>query len=316
MCGLFGYYCSEIGTEAALQLRAGIIRALAVANEKRGEDASGLAAVTGNGISTVKQAIPAGDLVFTHAGRALLNQSSTAIIGHARLPTIGANTAENAHPFTFGKVVGAHNGRVANYKEVFPGAEVDSEAIFFALAKREATLNDAARAMSKLEGLVTVTWYDSRARKVRLFCSGTYSLYYVWSQELHALIWSSEAVALRAAGAAYGLNFCVQKLVTNNICELLPMGGMAKREAKVREWSSQGFYHQPTHPAWPVQSLHGAIKPALPPENSIIHLSKRLHSYSDKHYQTHCSPTGEVDMESFVNCAQCFADEEEGYNYE
>lgn len=76
--------------------------------------------------------------------QARLMAKHDSLIGHTRKSTTGASTIENAHPFVYGDIVGAHNGIVHNHDELnkareaagFKKFEVDSQHIFAALDEK------------------------------------------------------------------------------------------------------------------------------------------------------------------------------------
>ena len=45
-----------------------------------------------------------------------INNDTISIIGHTRAATTGAVTTRNAHPFSYGSIIGAHNGIIDNWE--------------------------------------------------------------------------------------------------------------------------------------------------------------------------------------------------------
>lgn len=115
MCAIFGFM--DYGKKVSASTLKRLLRALSVAAESRGTDATGISYVKNGNIVTFKKAKPA------HKVKLYFPKDTTAVIGHTRFTTQGSEKCiYNNHPFE-GKTDNhnfalAHNGVLYNDREL------------------------------------------------------------------------------------------------------------------------------------------------------------------------------------------------------
>lgn len=113
------------------------------------------------------------------------------MIGHNRSATIGGKTVENAHPFMFDHIIGAHNGTLDKscLKDLTNHHlyGTDSQAIF-------ATINEKTvdKAISEMSGAWALTFYDKRDHTFNMIRNDKRPLHYAYSADRTTMIWASE----------------------------------------------------------------------------------------------------------------------------
>lgn len=151
MCGLFG----AIGTNYNIDR----VRALALINESRGNDALGFFDSTGKSIKYADNPYKClGRKDFTGFLRNA-RKRSWFLAGHTRSASFntGSRLTSHAHPFRYGKTIGAHNGytpRDWKDRDKYP---VDSMIIFERLEEHK---SDYQKALEDLEGYWGLSWLD------------------------------------------------------------------------------------------------------------------------------------------------------------
>ena len=143
MCGLAAILIEPGRTAAQLEQIRELFISNLIANEQRGQEASGVAIMQSGGSYLVEKApLIASEFVKTESFLKLmgnLSAQTTMLLGHTREPTKGSvSNNNNNHPIVQGRIIGIHNGTIKNDDTLFRAhcqqqnriGSVDSEAIF------------------------------------------------------------------------------------------------------------------------------------------------------------------------------------------
>jgi glutamine phosphoribosylpyrophosphate amidotransferase len=171
LCGIAGY---SVGGQSGVD-RTLVAQTLLAAISGRGADAVGYA-YRGPALSIAvhKQRTGASELLDALE----IPPDARQALVHVRDYTKGhPSLAANNHPVRHGRVVGIHNGIIANDEQIFarygfqrnePDMTVDSEAIF-ALAERQ---ESRAGALGELYGSMAAAWFDERVPEAVFLARG------------------------------------------------------------------------------------------------------------------------------------------------
>lgn len=160
------------------------------AGKVRGEDATGLAAVSRDGsFKIVKDNLDGAKFVDQrlHAIERALEGNIKGLIGHNRLATMGENISANAHPFACGNLVGVHNGVISprSLKDLptTSNKDVDSHQLFHSMA--ESGIDSTLVAVN---GDWALVWFDKSTNKYYFIRNSGRPLWYRYGKG-KTLLW-------------------------------------------------------------------------------------------------------------------------------
>lgn len=208
MCGLVGIASPTVlGTKGARFLSQALY-----ADQLRGTDSTGVALIDkDNALALYKRALAASDFLQTAYGTLAMDEAESAFIalGHNRATTIGRTTNATAHPFHFGRYVGAHNGTISSHRSIFSVSkhDVDSMNLIDSLDKD----GDPIETLKGIHtGAYAISVYDfedqnllfarNDERPLSLLNLGTTLL---WGSEASMLYWLADRNGLLSKGAKF-----------------------------------------------------------------------------------------------------------------
>jgi len=207
MCGLVGVAGNIFGADLKM------FRDMLLMDTVRGWDSTGVLAVpaTENKPHKLETCVGTPDNLWKHDDSDIFNVKGMPgggyklLMGHNRWATTGEINKSNAHPFTYGNIVGAHNGSLVRWDDLECGEaerEVDSKAIFNTL-----NIKGIDHLWGKLNGAATLTWYDTDTGELNFIRNEQRPLKLATNEKGDTLYWASEDWMLYEAADRAGVKF-------------------------------------------------------------------------------------------------------------
>lgn len=196
--------CGLVGIAGRLEHKDEMtMKKLLVYDYFRGTDSTGLAVLRNNNqdFAIAKAAVNPLDLFdMTRFKSALTPSSSSVFLGHNRAATKGKVNNNNAHPFQYDHIIGAHNGTLdkSSWDKLMEATgeqtDVDSQAIFIAIAKL-----GIEETVKLLQGAWALTWIDLQQGTLNFLRNKERPLWYGYTKDFKHLFWASEYKFIDAA---------------------------------------------------------------------------------------------------------------------
>lgn len=189
MCGLWGVVGNTIGkNEIACFRDLGLISSL------RGLDSTGITVVSKAkknkwNVEYYKDATDSTNFLFYNKKTHNLLENTRnvfAIMGHARAATIGNVTADNAHPFHVGNIVGMHNGTIFSLGNK---NKTDSQHLYENIAE-----HGIQKALNDINGSAAyaLTWVNAQTSTLHILRNNQRSLWCMLEKSGNLMFYASE----------------------------------------------------------------------------------------------------------------------------
>lgn len=261
MCGLVGI----ISTIPITQQLQRAFSWMLLFDEVRGQHSTGVLAVTDwdkdNTATHLKKSVGGQSNYFKEHGVGVKNDkvhlgNINILMGHNRWATQGAVNAENAHPFEFDHVIGAHNGTLPSYQakslEGGKDFDVDSQALYNHIDKK-----GVKDLWENTNGAMALTWYNKTEKSFNIARNNDRPLHFIILDDGKTMVYASEPwmmyIALSRADVKHGESSSIT--IGKHFCVTIRDGKLHSKEEvlptyKVRPFQSQDYYQGYYNNSW------------------------------------------------------------------
>jgi len=193
MCGLVGVAGNLFNREIET------FKDLLYCSERRGSDATGVAsyAVRTQEWRIAKQALPSPVWLESRKNDQVISASADVLLGHTRKATYASKHLwEDAHPFKYGSIIGAHNGSIPYHSLLklphrLTGV-IDSEELIFNIHKE-----GIDGIIPKINGAWALSLLDVDNKKLGFVRNAQRPLHISFSKDRSKMYWASESGMLQ-----------------------------------------------------------------------------------------------------------------------
>lgn len=207
MCGLVGV----IGTINHREKQA--FKWLLHFDATRGEHSTGVLAVAPDNTTQVFKELGTSGFLYQkfekEFPKGVYDKPVKVLLGHNRFATQGEVIAENAHPFEFENVIGAHNGTVVEWStrklHMSDKFQIDSQKIYSQLNFDQ----DVQKLWEHLEdsqnSAASLSYWDKRDASLNFVRNSQRPMYFAVTKDQQTMFWASEKWMLQIACGQSGI---------------------------------------------------------------------------------------------------------------